>query len=568
MKDIARANLTIALEGGEGDLEKCVHRLEEMDFQHRLWKEDPGIWKQDAGEQALISNSIGWLQVLRKMDAGELQGFLKEVRGAGFSHVVHMGMGGSSLAPMAFTQTFGTCEGGLPVTVLDSTDPAEVLRIEREIPISSTLFIEASKSGSTVESRSFGEYFYAKVHAVKGNRAGENFAVITDPGSMLQNLAKERGYRKIFLNFPDIGGRYSALSYFGMVPAALMGIDIPTFLDRAGEMMRACGRDVALEDNPGALIGAVMGVLAESGRDKLTFFVPGCMATFGMWLEQLIAESTGKEGKGILPVTGETVGDPSVYGQDRLFVHLRLEKEPEQSIDERIEALKKAGQPVLTITLNDRYDLAREFYRWEIATAAAGAILKINPFDQPNVQESKTITGQILSKIGGERKLPADDNGFADGPLRIYSSGASTAPEALSSFFRQVKPGDYLAFLAYITENERTERLLQDIRGAIRDGLRIATTIGYGPRYLHSTGQLHKGGPNSGLFLQLTADDPEDADIPGQHYSFGMLRRAQALGDLQALGQHGRRVLRVHIEGGLEKGLNALNAAVRKALKP
>jgi hypothetical protein len=290
------------------------------------------------------------------------------------------------------------------------------------------------------------------------------------------------------------------------------------------------------------------------------------MTTFGMWLEQLIAESTGKEGKGILPISGETVGDPSVYGGDRLFVHLRLAEELNQDVEDRVEALKKAGQSVLTITLNDRYDLARELFRWEIATAAAGAVLNINPFDQPNVQESKTITGQILKKFGGERELPPDDSALVDGLLQIYSSEASSAAEALSRFLRQAKPGDYFSILAYVTENEHSNRLLHDIRHSVRDRLHLGTTIGYGPRYLHSTGQLHKGGANSGLFLEITADDPNDVNIPGQPYTFGMLRRAQALGDLQALGQHDRRVLRVHIAGDLEQGLEALGSVVQEAL--
>jgi transaldolase/glucose-6-phosphate isomerase len=554
----------------EAAVQDRIERLEEQNFVARMWRKDPGLWKDNAKDQEVIRNALGWLHVAEKMEENlqELTKFAQEVRAAGFEHVVHMGMGGSSLAPLAFARTFTPSDDALALTVLDTTDPATILRIERQVPVANTLFIVASKSGTTAEPLAFGDYFYDKVRAEKGDRAGENFVAITDPGSPLVDLAQKRGFRRVFLNFPDIGGRYSALSYFGLVPAALMGVDVAEFLARALRMLHACVSCVELEDNPGVSLGAAMGELAEQGRNKVTFLVPEAISTLGMWLEQLLAESTGKEGTGLLPVALEPVGDPASYGEDRFFAYLRLEGEGDEALVRGVEALRKAGQPVVTIQMEDRLDLAQEFFRWEIATATAGAILGINAFNQPNVQESKDNTNRLLGVVREKGQLPEEKPVLVDPPLSLYAEeGDSNVAGSLRAFFGQAQPGDYVALMAYLTEEPETERALEAIRLRLRDGLKLATTLGYGPRFLHSTGQFHKGGPNTGLFLQLTADDAKDADVPGEPYTFGVLKRAQALGDLEALRKHGRRVVRIHLGPDVPKGLEVLEKAVETALK-
>ncbi len=546
-------------------VEERLAGLEEMDFVNRLWRKDASLWKDDPRAQEVIRNALGWLHVAEKMEENvqELVNFVQEAKSAGFQHVVHMGMGGSSLAPLTFERTFTPRDEGLPLTVLDTTDPATILGIERSLPLADTLFIVATKSGTTAETRSFADYFYARVQAAKGERAGENFVAITDPGSPLVDVAQERGFRRVFLNFPDIGGRYSALSYFGLVPAALMGIDVAELLAQALRMLHACASCVELEDNPGVALGAAMGELGQQGRDKVTFLVPKEAATLGMWLEQLLAESTGKEGTGLLPVALEPIGEPSSYGQDRFFAYLRLEGAKDGALQRGVEALRKAGHPLVTIQLDDRLDLAQEFLRWEIATATAGAILGINAFNQPNVQESKDNTNRLLGVVQDEGQLPEEEPALVEAPLSLYADEAgSSLAETLKRFFGQAQAGDYVALMAYLSEEPDTDDALQAIRVKLRDGLKLATTLGYGPRFLHSTGQFHKGGPNTGLFVQLTADDAEDADVPGKPYSFGVLKRAQALGDLEALRKHGRRVLRIHLGADVGQGLAALDKAI------
>lgn len=563
------AGMQTSLKGFETDLEKVLQTLDDNKYSSRLWARDPELWKTEEEQKKVISNSLGWLDSPVKIRdcLQELLEFAQNLRSSGFRHVLHMGMGGSSLAPLVFWETFGAGKAGLPVAVLDSTDPATVLRLDKSLPLRETFFIEASKSGSTVESRSFGEYFYARLSAIKGTSAGENFAVITDPGSMLERLANERSYRKIFLNYSDIGGRYSALSFFGLVPAVLMGIDVTELLNRVDKMMAACGREVPLSENPGAVLGAIMGCMTLKGRNKLTFLIPSAIASLGMWLEQLIAESTGKEGKGIVPVAGEQPGGTEVYGEDRLFVEFRVENEKDNALEGRAEALRAAGMPVVTISLRDRIDVGAQFLLWEIATATAGAVLRINPFDQPNVQETKSFTGKILEEVRKEGKVPEARMEMTEGPLRLYlAGGASSVQQALSMFFGQAGTGDYLVVPAYLTESGAVEAGLQSLRNLIRDRLGIATTVGYGPRYLHSTGQLHKGGPNTGLFILLTADVAEDTVIPGQPYTFGMLMRAQALGDFEALRKQRRRVIRIHLAGEVPKGLAALEDTIFRSV--
>jgi glucose-6-phosphate isomerase len=550
-------------------VQERIAYLEKEQFTTRLWRKDASLWKKDSKNQEIIRNGLGWLDVVGKMEKNlsDLSKFTTELITTGFQHVVHIGMGGSSLAPLVFQRIFVQTENGLPLTALDTTDPATILKIERAVPISETLFIVASKSGTTAEDIAFGDYFYAKVKALKGHRAGENFVTITDPGTPLVRLAQERGFRRVFLNFNDIVGRYSALSYFGLIPAALMGIDVPELLARALRMKNACTPSVSVKENPGVILGAAIGELARRGRDKVTFLISESIATIGLWLEQLLAESTGKEGIGILPIADEPLGTLSSYGEDRLFVYIRLKEEADPDLERFIATLKKDDQPVITILMDDRLDLGQEFFRWEMATATAGAILGINPFDQPNVQESKNNTNRLLEKVRKGEKLSEASPTLSEGPLRFYGTErAKSAVEYLKVFLNQARPGDYLSLQAYLSETPAIDQALRSIRQRLRDSLDLATTLGYGPRFLHSTGQFHKGGPNTGLFLQLTADEVEDAPIPGVPYTFSMFKHAQALGDFEALHKYGRRVMRIHLGPNVIVGLAALSQAMESTL--
>lgn len=548
---------------------KRMIRLEQQGFTDRLWRKDASLWKKDVKAHEMIGQSLGWLHVAEKMEENldAVTRFATEIKAMGFQHVVHIGMGGSSLAALVFQRTFPQAREGLPLTVLDSTDPATILDIERSIPLRHTLFIAASKSGTTAEEIVLSEYFYMKVKAIKGEKAGENFIAITDPGTLLAQKADQRGYRRTFLNFGDIGGRYSALSYFGLVPAALTGVDISELLVRALRMLHACSSCVPVNENPGVVLGAVLGELARRGRDKITFLMPHVIETLGMWLEQLLAESTGKEGTGILPVSGEPPGFPSVYGEDRLFVQIRLKGEADEDLDNSITALRRAGHPIVTISMDDLLDLGQEFFRWEMATAAAGAILGINAFDQPNVEESKGNTNRLLERVRKGERLPEVTPILSEGPLHLYGrEKEKTVKDCLHAFFARARPGDYIALQAYLPETNAIDQKVQAIRRRLRDGLHLATTLGYGPRFLHSTGQFHKGGPNHGLFLQIIADEAEVVPVPGAPYSFGLFKHAQALGDLQALRKHRRRVLRIHLGSDVIKGLEALAQATNEAL--
>jgi transaldolase/glucose-6-phosphate isomerase len=536
----------------------------------RMWRKDAAAWKTELSEQKKISGALGWLHVADKMAhvAPHLQRFATEVVQRGFKHVVHMGMGGSSLAPLTFTRSFGAAKNHLPLSVLDTTDPGSILQLERSVPLAETLFIIATKSGTTAETRAFGEYFYERLKSVKGSSAGENFVAITDPGTPLVDLANSRKFFRTFLNFPDIGGRYSALSYFGLVPASLMGVDIGELLERALVMMHCCNTTSHISEESGVALGAAMGELANLGRNKLTLLLPSNLATFGMWVEQLIAESTGKEDAGILPVAGEDLAEPAVYGPDRNFAYFRMKGSDNDPMREGVKRLLGAGHPVTTIEMGDKLDIGQEFFRWEIATATAGAVLGIDPFDQPNVQESKNNTNRLLKEIEKKGKLEESPPVLKDGSLSFYyRTKHSSASSLLREFFDQCAPGDYVAFQAYLTERSSTDQALQQIRLQARDTLHVATTVGYGPRYLHSTGQFHKGGPNTGLFVQLTATDTEDIAIPGKNYTFGVLKRAQAKGDLEALELHGRRTIRIDLGEDVGMGLAALRQALKEALK-
>ncbi|MHB8143794.1 MAG: bifunctional transaldolase/phosoglucose isomerase [Thermoleophilia bacterium] len=555
----------------QGAVARQLDELKQDHFSARLWNREPELWSRDAARQAGIRGSLGWLDVAGTMAANRelLALLLDEVLAAGFKRVVHMGMGGSSLAPLALAEVIPRGERGLPLTVLDSTDPAAILAVEDAAPLAETLFIVASKSGTTAEPRAFEEYFYQAVMRLKGESAGENFIAITDPDSPLAGSAEARGFRHIFLNFPDIGGRYSALSFFGLVPAALAGIDVAQLLQRAEAMVGACGAGVPAQDNPGLVLGAVLGTLGRHGRDKVTFMADQQFAPLALWLEQLLAESTGKQGKGLLPVAGEEPGAPSDYGSDRLFVYLRGEGDGASALDAVAGELMRAGQPLVTIGIEDPYDLGQEFFRWEMATATAGAVLGIDPFDQPNVQESKDNTNRLLAEVEKQGELPPESPLLVEEPLSLFHEGfvppVSSIEAALDEFLGQARPGDYVALMAYLTENAATAQALAQMRLSLRSRLRLATTLGYGPRFLHSTGQFHKGGPDTGIFLQLTGDDARDALIPGKGYGFSTFRRAQAQGDLEALRRHGRRALRIHLGRDAGKGLARLENILRTA---
>jgi transaldolase / glucose-6-phosphate isomerase len=535
----------------EAPVQSRLQQLEQTAVVRRIAEKDAGLWKSNGSSENEIRERLGWLQVADRMEerVPELEALRKELVGEGFTDVVLMGMGGSSLAPEVFRQTFGAPKGALDVHVLDTTDPAAIIALEKAIDVRKTVFIVASKSGTTLETLSHYRHFWQQA-----GQKGKQFIAITDPGTSLAEEASRRGFRRSFLNPPDIGGRYSALSYFGLVPAALGGVDLSGLLDRTATMMQACSPTVPVGENPGAWLGAVFAEAAKVGRDKITIVAPSAVQSFGVWAEQLIAESTGKEGKGLVPIADEALGPPPVYGNDRLFVRLALPGDHEPAA---LTALGKAGHPVVTLNLSDPLAIGAEFFRWEYAIAVAGTILGINVFDQPNVQEAKDLTKKVLS----EGNPPTVGEG-----IRWAGQAGATLEAAIQALLGQVRPGDYVALLVFIAPTAEHDRALNAIRLAIRDKYRVATTVGYGPRYLHSTGQLHKGGPNTGVFLQLVGDDPDDLPIPGEKFTFGVLKQAQALGDFQALRNHGRRVLRIQVRDvaqGLVKIGQSVGATVQ-----
>ncbi|MDX6611802.1 MAG: transaldolase / glucose-6-phosphate isomerase [Blastocatellia bacterium] len=542
-------------------LSDALERAEREHFVRRIWAKDASLWKSTGSDKKIINNSLGWLTVphytAERID--EMETFVGEVRAAGFTHLMLLGMGGSSLCPEVFRRTFGQTEGFPELLVLDTTDPDTISNFESRIDLATTLFIVSSKSGSTIEPLSFYKYFYDRVRSIKGDQAGENFIAITDPGTLMERTAREANFRRIFLNPADIGGRYSALSYFGTVPAALMGCDVREMLQRTLRAVDGSGAAAAAETNAALRLGCALGALAVQGRDKLTLMTSSQISSLGLWIEQLVAESTGKEGKGIVPIAGEPLGQPDLYGSDRVFVAISVGELGSDDSD-RLKALEAAGHPVIRRVLNDPLDLGAEFFVWEFATAVAGALLEINPFDQPNVQESKDNTNSLLEEFKKNGKLPEQELLADDQGLRIFGTQprGSSASEIIKQHLSAVRPGDYVALLAYMQETSAHEELLQSIRTGLRDRLRVATTTGYGPRFLHSTGQLHKGGPDSGVFIQLTCDAQTDLAIPREPYTFATLRQAQALGDFSSLAKHGRRAIRVHLGSDVDAGLKKL----------
>ena len=495
----------------------------------RIWMRDHTLWKPNPTE---IDNRLGWLTVLDHMQDGlsDLRSFAQAAREARTTDVVLLGMGGSSLGPEVLRCTFGSSKGAPRLWVLDSTVPGWVRQVTDAIQPARTLFLVASKSGGTIEVMSLFAHFWELIHRTKGHRGGAQFVAITDPATGLEELARERGFWRTFTNQPDIGGRYSVLSYFGLVPAALLGLDVGKLLTRALAMRESCRHTVAKE-NPGSALGGLMAAMAQSGRDKVTLLTSPALASFGLWVEQLLAESTGKEGTGLIPVAGEPFASPAAYGPDRIFISLRLRGDRNASLDRTVSALQRTGQPVYSLQLKDRYDLGGEFFRWEFATAIAGHALGIHPFDQPNVQESKDNTGRVLKEVEAQGKLP--------------SIAALSPKQALTQSLEQMGSNRYLAILAYTTPTPQVEAALRALRKALMVRYHVATTAGYGPRYLHSTGQLHKGGPNSGLFLQLVDSMKPDLAVPEKFYTFGTLAQAQALGDLQSLHTHQRQAVRI-----------------------
>jgi transaldolase/glucose-6-phosphate isomerase len=526
-------------------VDDAIQRIEKEKFVERIWAKDATLWKNDDAHKKIIGNALGWLGVAEEMTkhAGELKQFADSVRGE-FTHFVVLGMGGSSLCSEVTKRVFNTPK----LLVLDSTVPEAVRALEDQIDVAKTLFIVASKSGTTTEPAMFHRYFYDRVKSVKGDRAGENFIAVTDPDTQLGKDAARDKFRKTFINYADIGGRYSALSYFGMVPAALAGVDVATVLDRAMHAAHTAMVPKARK-NPAALLGAVIGAMALNGRDKLTLITPPPLDTLGLWVEQLIAESTGKEGKGVVPIAGEPPLDAKAYGNDRLFVCVRMRGSDQTT---RLRELSDAGHPVVDIVMEDPLDLGEIFFLWEFATAVAGALLGIDAFDQPNVQESKDNTKRLLEEYKSAGKMTFQ--------------GTQVAIDAVGSLLAQVKPGDYLALTEYFGQTKKRDELIAQIRETIAQELHVATTTGYGPRFLHSTGQLHKGGPASGVFLQLTGGPAGDVPIPNEPFGFGVLVRAQAIGDFESLLKHDRRAISVSLGSDVDAGLEQLAQAVKSAV--
>jgi transaldolase/glucose-6-phosphate isomerase len=539
----------------------------------RLWQKDASLWS-GADE----SNWLGWLTIteeqLARIDV--LKQTANDVKKVRFKHALLLGMGGSSLCPEVLRMTFGKVKGYPELHVLDSTDPAQIKALEGKLDLKSTICIVSSKSGSTLEPNIYKQYFFERVKAKVGEKeAGSRFIAITDPGSKMQQVAQGDKFRKIFMGVPSIGGRYSALSNFGMVPAAVMGLDVAKFLKNTEEMVKACGASSAANANPGIFLGTILGVAANHGRDKLTIITSPRIFDLGAWLEQLIAESTGKIGKGIIPVDRERLAKPAAYGNDRVFAYLRLASKPNKAQDAAVAALEKAGHPVVRITLPNIYNLGQEFFRWEIATAVAGSIIGINAFNQPDVEASKIATRKLTSEYETTGKLPPEAPFFEDSGLKLFAdeknTGAlkvgATLAGVLKAHLSRIGVGDYFAVLGYIPMNSANEEALQGIRHAVRDKKKVATVLGFGPRFLHSTGQAYKGGPNSGVFLQITCDDAKDLPVPGQKFTFGVVKAAQARGDFAVLAERGRRALRVHLGKNVKTDLAKLAKAVRQALE-
>ena len=539
----------------------------------RLWAKDAALWT--GGDE---DRWLGWLDVATaEFPLEALSVLAREVGAARFTDVLLLGMGGSSLCPEVLGRVLGSAAGAPPLHVLDSTDPAQIRRTASRLDLSRTLCIVSSKSGTTLETAALTEYFLKQIRQrVGAETAGSRFVAITDPGSVLEITANAARFRQVWHGVPAIGGRFSALSYFGLVPAAVCGLDVPALLDRARAMAGRCGPAEPPDRNPGVRLGLVLGVAAGQGRDKVTLVLSPALRDLGSWLEQLLAESTGKSGHGLIPVTDEDVGPPSVYGDDRFFVYLRLAAEPHPELDLAMARLADAGHPVVELAMRDRLDIAAEFFRWEVATAVCGAVLGINPFDQPDVEASKVVTRELTAAYESTGAFPVETPLARTEGMALYadprnaetlrSASGADVGSLLSAHLSRLVPGDYFAVLAYVDRSETHRRVLQRLRHAVRDARGVATCVGFGPRFLHSTGQAFKGGPATGVFLQVTCDTVPDLPIPGRGYTFGVVKAAQARGDLQVLAARGRRALRVHLGPDVSAGLERLTDMVRAAV--
>ena len=555
---------------GAKAFEEAVSRrldvLADQDVPERLWEADTTLWKEgDEAHQQLVAGSLGWLSVFEAVrdEVDGLCAFVDELRAEGYRSAVLLGMGGSSLAPEVMAQAFGTAPGYLELTVLDTTDPAAVAALEERLDLEATLFIVASKSGGTTETASLHAYFYERLRELDGDHAGHHFVAITDEGTSLEKEALAEGFRAVFVNPSDIGGRYSALSFFGIVPAAFMGVDLERLLDGVRDVARACGPDVPPAESPALRLAAALAEGGLSGRDKVTLVTSPGLGDLGAWVEQLVAESTGKEGTGLFPVDGEPLAGPEAYGDDRLFVHTRLAGAADEAQDAALAALRDAGYPVEVVEAADVYELGGLFLLWEIAVAVAGSLLGIDAFDQPNVQESKDNTKRVLAGIaaGEEPAVPAPA-----GERVAVALGDDLLEAALWDLLKDVAPPAYVALQAWVTPGAEARAELLRMRTLLRDRFRVATSDGFGPRFLHSTGQYHKGGPGHGVFLQLVSGGGPELPVPGQPYTFGVLKHAQALGDLQALVDHGCRVLRVDLGEDPVEGLAAFRRRLETVL--
>jgi transaldolase / glucose-6-phosphate isomerase len=559
----------------EGAVKKNLNDWRANGKVRRLWHHDGTLWT-DEDE----CSWLGWLNIVddQLSNVAKLTDLAADVKGAAFTDILLLGMGGSSLCPEVFAMTFPQAPGFPRLHILDSTDPAQIKHTEEKLDLAKTLFIVSSKSGSTLEPNIYKQYFFERMRQTVGDKASSHFIAITDPGSKMQGVAERDRFRNIFYGLPTIGGRYSALSNFGMVPAAAMGIDVKKFLDRTKQMVEACAAAAPVAENPGAILGIILGSAANEGRDKITLITSPGIHDLGAWLEQLIAESTGKVGKGIIPVDRETVGAPDVYGNDRIFAYIRLESEPDSEQDAKVAALEKAGQPVVRIVLPDIYNLGQEFFRWEIATAVAGSIIGINAFNQPDVEASKIETKKLTSEYESKGSLPAERPIFEGDGFKLFTDEKNATDLAkavgndrsLKSYLRahiaRLCANDYFAVLAYVEMNSDHEAILQFLRMSVRDKKHVATCLGFGPRFLHSTGQAYKGGPNSGVFLQITCDDANDLPVPQQKYTFGIVKAAQARGDFAVLAERNRRALRVHIGPYVKTGLKKLGSLMNEVL--
>lgn len=559
----------------ESKIKATIKEWKDRKYVHKLWYKDTSLWTSSDEDKWL-----DWLDIVeaQSRNVSLFEELSHEIREAGFKSVLLLGMGGSSLCPEVLSVTFGKADEYPELSILDSTDPDQIRAKHEAIDVARTLFIVSSKSGTTLEPNIYTAYFLDELKKVVGGEAGKQWIAITDPGSKLEEFAIAENFRAIYHGVPGIGGRYSALSHFGLIPAAVMGLDVPNLLDLTREMVDACEIDDKIEKNPGVALGIVLGVCQANGKDKLTIVTSDSISDLGAWLEQLIAESTGKDGKAIIPVDRELLGAPGAYGDDRLFAYLSLEGEDDQVRESAIGALEAAGHPVVRIKLIDKNHIGQEFFRWEIATAVAGSIMKINPFSQPDVEASKVATRALTKAYETAGSLPPETPLYEDEQFKLFADNANsnelieavgeerTLTSYLKAHLRRIEKDDYFAVLAYIHMNEENERLLENIRHAARDSKKVATCLGFGPRFLHSTGQAYKGGPNSGVFLQVTAEHKEDLQVPDHKYTFGVVIDAQARGDLEVLSERGRRALRIHILDDVSEGLKTIQKAFAEAM--